>query len=217
MLVSMSSHTSAHTPAWGSHCINAGVGRSTSMSLHAGVRVSWPLCFMDAISNIASHFVERIFYSYVRPLVCFGLEFVPQGAQTRRFQARVNKNGVDVCSWAAWQPTASLCVRLLCLPSHCFAAQIAQCALNQPRSWVREVLTKQRSACLRYPIGKPSHFGKALAPHREDVVNTPTSIMFHYFKNAAPSSSVRVGNPGPPYTVLSTNTQLKPIERDTGG
>ena len=87
-------------------------------------------------------FVERIFHSYVRPSACFGLEFVPKGAQIRRFQARLIKWGRRLLTWPHGSPrvavqgqlgwhdadtlrlshAAGLCARLLCLPPHCFAA-----------------------------------------------------------------------------------------------
>ena len=124
-------------------------------------------------------FVERIFHSYVRPSACFGLEFVPKGAQIRRFQARLIKWGRRLLTWPHGSPrvavqgqlgwhdadtlrlshAAGLCARLLCLPPHCFAAQLAQFALNQPLSWVREVLGELSLLGVPPPHAYGIHFG----------------------------------------------------------
>ena len=54
---------------------------------------------------------------------------------------------------------AGLCARLLCLPSHCFAAQLAQFALKQPQSWVREVLDELSLLGVPHPHAYGIHLG----------------------------------------------------------
>jgi len=65
--------------------------------------VSW-----TSSTSLPLHFVERIFQSYVRPSACFGLEFVPQGPQIRRFQTRLCKWGRRLLAWPSGSPRVAV-------------------------------------------------------------------------------------------------------------
>ena len=105
-------------------------------------------------------FVERIFQTYVRPAVCFGLEFVPASTQLRHFQTRFQQWGRRLLMWPRGSPGVAvqgqlgrqdvntmrfsqatcLFARLLSLPRSCLAARVAKHAASEPNSWLCSTL-----------------------------------------------------------------------------
>ena len=126
-------------------------------------------------------FVERIFQTYVRPSVCFGMEFVDPGPQIRRFQTKLLQWGRRLLLWPrsgpgvvvpgqlGWQDAstlrlqqaASLWARLLSLPANCSAAHTVRYAASQPNSWVHLLVSQLSSVGVPRPHTCGIHMGCA--------------------------------------------------------
>ena len=136
--------------------------------------------------NLPVSFVDRIFQTYVRPSACFGLEFLTDGSQLKRFQTRLLQWGKRLLMWPqgapgivvqgqlAWHSAntirlmqaASLWARLLSLPHNCFAAQLARFATAHSRSWLSSFDTELSAAGVQHPFnwGIPAGCSQQLDP-----------------------------------------------------
>ena len=129
--------------------------------------------FWTASTNLPLTFVERVFQCYVRPSVCFGLEFVASASLFRKFQTRFNRLGRRLLFWPqdspavavhgqlGWQDVdtlrltqaASLWARLLTLPSSCCASRIVYYAGLQEHSLAHSI---QAQRCSELGVAHPS-------------------------------------------------------------
>ena len=129
--------------------------------------------------NLPVSFVDRIFQTYVRPSACFGLEFLTDGSQLKRFQTRLLQWGERLHMWPQGAPgivvqgqlawhnantmrltqAASLWARLLSLPHSCFAAQLARFATAHSRSWLSSLDSELSAAGVQHPFNWGIHAG----------------------------------------------------------
>ena len=129
--------------------------------------------------NLPVSFVDSIFQTYVRPSACFGLEFLTDGSQLKRFQTRLLQWGKRLLMWPqgapgivvqgqlAWHSAstirpmqaASLWARLLSFPHNCFAAQLARFATAHSRSWQSSLDTELSAAGVQHPFNWGIHAG----------------------------------------------------------
>ena len=83
--------------------------------LARGERKMAACLFWTGSAGLPLSFVERIFQTYVHPSVCFGLEFVPAGPQTARFQTRVLQSGRRLLGWPRGSPSLAVQGQLGCV------------------------------------------------------------------------------------------------------
>ena len=79
--------------------------------LARGERKMAACLFWTGFADLPLSFVERMFQTYVHPSVCFGLEFVPAGPQTARFQTRVLQRGRRLLGWPRGSPETIRLIR----------------------------------------------------------------------------------------------------------
>ena len=160
------------------------------MSFHAGVSVS-----------------SQIRRFQTRGLIKWGrrLRTWPHGSPRVVVQGQLGWHDADTLRLSQ---AAVLCARLLCLPSHCFAVQLAQFALNQPRSCVREVLGELSLLGVPHPHAYGIHLGSPATTIKPWLRTVKTLLTRHADRHY--SSLLQECSSFQQYALLATQARLAP-------